>query len=235
MRNLKAILALALFFTFAFGESFDEFDFEEEFAKKEVYDPFITYNRAMTSINDTIYTYALLPVARGYDAVLPDPIQGAFSNFFHNLLYPVRVVNSLLQGKFEESWRVTKRFLINTTIGFAGFSDAAAMHFDLKRGNEDFGQTLGAWGIKSGPYIVLPLLGPSNLRDSFGLVGDWFLNPVGYATNDGYQSLGVASFNYLNEASLNTELYPNLKKEAVDLYLFLRDGYEQRREYMIKE
>ena len=94
----------------------------------EIYDPLIGYNRVMTSINSAFYNYIMYPVSYTYDYIMPDPIQGAFSNFFDNLMYPIRLVNNLLQAKFENSWNETKRFLINTTVGFAGFSDAATMH-----------------------------------------------------------------------------------------------------------
>ena len=124
--------------------------------------------------------------------------------------------------------------MINTTIGFAGFSDAASMHFDIPKHNEDFGQTLGFWGVPAGPHIVWPILGPSNLRDTFGLVGDYFSNPINYIHDDG-TSLGLNVFNKFNEFSKDPNQYENLKKGVIDLYPFLRDSYEQRRNYLIKE
>lgn len=230
---MKFYLALILSFAVAFcDDNLD--DFESEFEKKEVFDPLSGYNRFMTGFNDVIYTYALTPVAKGYDYVVPDPIQGAFSDFFHNLLYPLRLVNNMLQGKWENSWDETKRFLINTTIGFGGLSDAATLHFDIPRHNEDFGQTLGYWGVPAGPHIVWPLLGPSNLRDSFGLVGDYFATPITYM-DDQWTKISITAGYKLNEFSLDPNQYINLKKGAIDLYPFLRDSYEQNREYLIKE
>ncbi|CZE48955.1 MlaA family lipoprotein [Campylobacter geochelonis] len=235
MKKLIAIIFIAIF-AFAEGKisqnDMDEFD--TEFAKKEVFDPLSGYNRVMTSVNDAFYDYILNPVASGYDYVMPDPIQGAFSNFFHNLLYPMRLVNNLLQGKFQNSWEETQRFLINSTIGFVGLSDAATMHFNIPRHNEDFGQTLGHWGVGSGFHIVWPILGPSNLRDSFGLVADHFTNPISYV-DDEWKAAGIKAFSVVNETSLNPDEYKNIKKNAIDLYPFLRDAYEQRREYLIKE
>ncbi|CZE47725.1 MlaA family lipoprotein [Campylobacter geochelonis] len=235
MKKLIAIIFIAIF-AFADGKisqnDMDEFD--TEFAKKEVFDPLSGYNRVMTSVNDAFYDYILNPVASGYDYVMPDPIQGAFSNFFHNLLYPMRLVNNLLQGKFQNSWEETQRFLINSTIGFVGLSDAATMHFNIPRHNEDFGQTLGHWGVGSGFHIVWPILGPSNLRDSFGLVADHFTNPISYV-DDEWEAAGIKAFSVVNETSLNPDEYKNIKKNAIDLYPFLRDAYEQRREYLIKE
>ena len=209
-------------------------DFDEEFAKKEVFDPLSGYNRVMTGFNDVFYRYLVTPVATGYDYVMPDPIQGAFSNFFHNLMYPMRLTNNLLQGKFENSWDETKRFLINTTIGFAGLSDAATLHFNIPRHDEDFGQTLGYWGVPAGPHIVWPILGSSNLRDTFGLVGDFFTNPINYI-DDNTVSLSINAFRIFNDYSREPEFYEKMTSGAVDLYPFLRDAYEQSREQKIKE
>lgn len=230
---MRKLVILSCFFSvFAFCE--DMSDFENEFKEKEVFDPLSGYNRFMTGFNDIVWDYAFTPVLQGYDYIMPDPIQGAFSNFFHNVLYPVRLVNNLLQGKFSNSWDETKRFLINTTIGFAGMSDAASMHFNIPRHDEDFGQTLGYWGIPTGPHIVWPIIGPSNLRDTFGLVGDYFSNPVNYIEDDATR-IGVSVGYRLNDFSIDPLFYRNLKKDAVDLYPFLRDTYEQRRNYLIKE
>lgn len=113
-------------------------------------------------------------------------------------------------------------------------SDAASMHFNIPRHDEDFGQTLGYWGIPAGPHIVWPIIGPSNLRDTLGLVGDYFSNPVNYIEDDATR-IGVSVGYRLNDFSIDPLFYRNLKKDAVDLYPFLRDTYEQRRNYLIKE
>lgn len=229
---LGILLAVSISFSQSSSDSFS--DFEDEFSQKTVFDPLSGYNRVMTGFNDVFYDYVIDPVATGYDYVMPDPIQGAFKDFFHNLLYPVRLVNNLLQGKFENSFDETKRFLINTTIGFAGLSDPATNHFKIPKHNEDFGQTLGYWGVGSGFHIVWPILGPSNLRDTFGLIGDYFANPVTYVVDDTWISLGIKGFGIVNDESIEFK-YKKIKKGAVDLYPFLRDGYEQRRNYLIKE
>lgn len=231
---MRFLLAILFMFTISSSQDIDFNEFEREYSNPQISDPLSGYNRFMTGFNDVFYTYLVTPVAKGYDWVTPDPIQGAFSNFFHNLMYPIRLVNNLLQGKLENSWDETRRFLINTTIGFAGLSDAATLHFDIPSHDEDFGQTLGYWGMGSGFHIVWPILGPSNLRDTFGLVGDFFANPINYI-DDRSTSTGVNVFNKLNEYSLDPDQYEELKKDALDLYPFLRDTYEQRREYLIKE
>ena len=176
--------------------------FDEEFAKREVFDPLSGYNRVMTSFNDVFYSYILTPIASGYDYVMPDPIQGAFSNFFYNILYPMRLVNNLLQGKFENSWDETKRFLINSTVGFGGLNDMAG----IPRHDEDFGQTLGYWGVPAGPHIVWPILGQSNLRDTAGLVGDYFSNPINYI-KDGTVRNSVNGFRIFNDYSRDPKFY----------------------------
>lgn len=200
----------------------------------EVYDPLLGYNRVMTAINGVFYDYVMYPISYSYDYVMPDPIQGAFSNFFDNLLYPVRLINNLLQGKFENSWHETKRFLLNTTIGFAGLSDVATLHFDMPKYNEDFGQTLGVWGVSEGPYIVWPILGPSNLRDTFGLVGDYFVDPLNYIDEE-KTAYGVKIGKAINEDSLNPGALSKEAKSKKDPYIFIRNSYTLKRKYQISE
>lgn len=240
----RVVLVLALFFgalnadifdatTYSLLNSYkDEANYEAN-QNVEVYDPLEGYNRVMTAVNGAFYDYIFYPIAWGYDYVVPDPIQGAFLNFFDNLLYPVRLLNNLLQGDLNGSWSETKRFLINTTLGFAGFSDAASLHFDIPRYQEDFGQTLGAWGVPSGPHIVWPILGHSNLRDSIGLVGDYFANPIGYIDDDATK-YSVGGGKELNEFSVYLDEYNALKLKN-DPYAFSRDLYYMQRQKAISE
>ena len=224
---------------------FDEFsEFEEEFAEEpeEDFDPLSGYNRAMTTFNDAFYTHVLFPVARGYRYVVPEDGRVAISNFFDNLMYPLRLVNNLLQLKFKNSAEETGRFLINSTIGLLGFFDPAEAWFGMEEHDEDFGQTLGYWGVGAGPHIVLPLLGPSNLRDSLSMTADWEVDPLVYKPERSYnvvgsdlEGWGVKSFDYLNDGSFNIEQYESLKKDAVDLYLFFKNVYEQSRKKKIEE
>lgn len=200
---------------------------------KGVYDPLEGYNRVMTSVNGAFYDYLFYPIAWGYDYIMPDPIQGAFLNFFDNILYPVRLLNNLLQGNLDGMWVETKRFAINTTIGFAGFSDAATMHFKMPRYKEDFGQTLGVWGVGSGPHIVWPILGHSNLRDTFGMIGDYFATPISYVEDD-WSRFGINVGKKLNEFSLGLDEYNALKLKE-DPYAFSRDMYYYQREKAIRE
>jgi phospholipid-binding lipoprotein MlaA len=222
----------------------DEFldEFEQEMQVEEKSDPFGGYNRAMTSFNDGAYEYVLSPIAKGYKTVVHEDIRDSIGNFFHNLLYPIRLVNNLLQGKLKNSVEETGRFVINTTIGIFGLFDPAKSYFGLEEHNEDFGQTLGYWGVGPGPHIVLPLLGPSNLRDTLSMYPDSLVNPVDYQSDRGYnltsnstETIYVKAFKTVNKTSIDGEQYDIMKKDAVDLYPFLRDVYEQRRVQQIKE
>lgn len=225
------------------NDDFDD-DFSDEFEEneEEIIDPLSSYNKVMTSFNDKLYTYALIPTSKAYKYVLHEEIRISISNFFKNIFYPIRAVNNLLQLKFKNTAEESGRFLINTTIGIFGLFDPASSFFNLKAHKEDFGQTLGFWGVGPGFHIVLPFLGPSNLRDSFSLIADGYLDPTFSLEKKSWKlpnnlndSIGLTTLYYINKASLNVGQYENLKKDAIELYPFLRDIYEQKREHDIKE
>jgi phospholipid-binding lipoprotein MlaA len=217
-------------------------EFADEMEIEDIYDPFSGYNRAMTTFNDGAYEYVFKPVAKGYKFILHEEIRLSVQNFFHNLYYPVRLVNNLLQGKFENSAQETGRFLLNSTVGILGLFDPAKSEFDLQPHEEDFGQTLGFYGVGAGPHIVLPLLGPSNLRDTLSLYPDALLSPIDYTernywtlTDTVAEYLGLVTLENVNYTSLHINHYDKLKKNAVDLYPYLRDVYEQYRDKQIEE
>ena len=214
----------------------EEFELEDEFeaAAEPLIDPLSGYNRVMTQVNDRLYFWLFKPVAQGYRAVVPEEARLAVGRFFRNLLMPVRFANNLLQLKPKRAGTELTRFVLNTTIGVLGFGDPAANRFDLQAYPEDFGQTLGYYGVGSGFHIVLPLLGPSNLRDTIGLVPDYFLDPVSYIEGSDAR-LAVRAYDRVNYTSLHIGEYESLKKDAVDLYTFLRDSYEQHRVKQIEE
>ena len=217
-------------------DDFDE-EFEDEFndtSEDEVFDPLSGYNRLMTSVNDTIYEWILIPTAKGYRWVVPEPPRRAIDRFFNNLNFPVRFVNNVLQLKFENAGEEFLRFGVNTTIGLLGFTDPAKHWFDLEAHPEDFGQTLGHYGVGGGFHIVLPLLGPSNLRDAISLVPDMYLDPIGQI-EDNEVALGVRALKTVNTFSLRVDEYESLRKDAIDLYPFLRDIYEKNRKRQIEE
>ena len=217
----------------------DEFEDEESTYKP---DPLNKYNRFMTSFNDNLYQHILTPVSDGYSYILNKDIRDSVDNFFDNLYFPPRVVNNLLQGKFNNASEETGRFIINSTVGILGFFDVAKSKFNLYEHREDFGQTLGFYGVDSGPHIVLPIFGPSNLRDTLGMIPDSYISPFDYTdrkwftVTDTWTELGaVKSFEEINSFSLNKINYEKLKKDAIDLYPYLRDVYEQYRDKQIKE
>ena len=229
---MKFLLPFVVFFGLIFAGEVD--DFAEEYEQQShIVDPLSGYNKVMTKFNDFLYVNIFDPITTGYGYVVPAPARTMMDNFFDNLMFPIRFVNNLLQLKFEDAGEETLRFLANTIIGFGGLTDGAK-YYNLQRHDEDFGQTLGYWGVGAGFHVVLPILGPSNLRDIVGFGGDYFANPVSYV-NPSILSFGLTSFNRLNNISLDPDKYENLTKDAIDLYPFLRDSYEQHREFLIKE
>lgn len=231
----KFLLSFLLVFSCVFAEQTQEKgEFDDEFTQpSEIFDPLSGYNRMMTGFNDFMYVNAIHPAIKGYNYIVPEAARTAAGNFFDNLLYPVRFVNNLLQFKFSEAGEETLRFLANTIIGFGGLTDGAK-YYNLQRHDEDFGQTLGYWGVGSGFHVVLPFIGPSNLRDIVGLVGDYYLDPISYV-KPALDSFALKTFRQGNLLSLHPDAYDKLKKDAIDLYPFLRDAYEQRRNHLIKE
>jgi len=224
-----------------FGDEFED-EFEDE--KVEIFDPLSGYNRVMTSFNDKVYIYALDPIATGYTYVLPQTVRIGISNFFSNLLFPLRFTNNLLQLKFENSTEELGRFLINSTFGLLGFMDPAKDELGWNEHNEDFGQTLGFYGLGEGFHVVLPLLGPSNLRDMIGLAADSYINPLTTTgssdiqykiPNNSLENIGITTEKTINSTSLRLGQYENIRKDALDLYPFLRDIYNQARKKQIEE
>lgn len=194
-------------------------------------DPLEGYNRAMYSFNDFADQAVLKPVAKIYSAVTPAPISRSISNFFSNLNEVTVILNDLLQLKFGQAVDDTGRFLLNSTVGVAGILDVAG-HAGYKSHNEDFGQTLGVWGFDSGPYVVLPFLGSSNVRDVFGLIGNTYTNPVPYIDHVSTRNAAIATRMVDNRAgALGAKNV--LQEAALDEYIFVRDAYHQRRESLI--
>ncbi len=216
--------------------------FQEYSSKGEELDPFEAYNRAMTSFNDFIYINFLLPTIKTYAKVINEDIRIGISNFFHNIGFPVRFINNLLQFKLLNAGEELGRFTINSTIGILGFMDSAKEYFNLEKKQEDFGQTLGYYGVGEGFHIVLPFYGPSNLRDTLGLVFDSYFYPLDNIGDLKYKipdttekTIALILYKDINKNSLNPEQYENFKKEAIDLYPFLKDIYTQNRKKLIKE
>jgi len=219
-----------------------EQNFDDEYAQKaENADPLEPYNRLVTSFNDILYVNVLNPTARTYANVVHQDIRVGISNFFHNITFPIRFANNILQFKFSYASEELGRFLLNSTVGILGFMDPAKEQFNLQKREEDFGQTLGYYGFKEGFHIVLPILGPSNLRDLAGNLVDNYIDPLSTGEikykipNNIEKTVAIKTFDTVNKISLNLGKYENVKKDAIDLYPFLKDIYTQQREKLIKE
>jgi phospholipid-binding lipoprotein MlaA len=215
------------------------FDLEEDFTDEdivapEIYDPIEPFNRGMFWVNDKLYFYLFKPVARGY-RVVPEPARQSVSNFFSNLGTPVRFVNSLLQFKFEDAGSELGRLVINSTIGIGGLFDPAKKWFGLRKKDEDFGQTLGRYGVGSGFYIVWPVLGPSSARDTVGMAGDFFLDPLYYIQVKPLEKVGLKALDKETNLSLDKDTYEAIKRQSLDPYLFVRNAYAQRRQGKISK
>jgi len=194
-------------------------------------DPWEGFNRAVFTFNDKADTYVLRPVAKGYKAVTPDPVEQGVGRMFANLGEIVSVGNSLLQGKFRQAGHDTGRFLINSTVGVLGFFDVASEFGLYKNEREDFGQTLGAWGVSSGPYLVLPFLGPSTLRDAPARLVDGYANPINTVDHVPTRN----SIYGVDVVSGRAELLDAEKLISGDRYVFIRDVYLQRRAYLVND
>lgn len=194
-------------------------------------DPLEPFNRAMFSFNEGVDKAILRPVASGYKAVTPEFARRSVSNFFSNAGLPWSTVNAGLQLKAEKFLTGVFRFGVNTIFGFGGLLDIAS-EMGLDHPQEDFGQTLGYWGVKPGPYLVLPILGPSNIRDTVGMTADFFGNPLTYIDDDGTR-YGLTALNGINLRAQLIGADDVVEGAALDKYIFMRDGYMQRRQNLV--
>jgi phospholipid-binding lipoprotein MlaA len=197
-------------------------------------DPLSGLNRAVFEFNDKLYFWALKPIAQGYKAVIPTPVRRGIQNFFHNLGSPVRIVNCFLQGKMPAAASEMCRFVYNTSFGILGFWDPAKDYPHLNPPEEDFGQTLGLFGIGNGIYLVLPILGPSTLRDSLGVVGDYFITPTSYI-DPAALAWSLKAEETVNDQSFRIGQYEELKDAAIEPYESFKDGYLQYRNKKINQ
>lgn len=195
-------------------------------------DPLEGFNRAVFGFNESIDEAILRPVASGYKAVVPEPVRDCVGNFFSNVNDVFVSVNGLLQGKVGDALSDACRVVVNTTAGVLGCFDVASK-LGLERRDRDFGQTFGTWGIASGPYLVLPVLGPSSVRDGLGTLLYASLDPV-WADHVATRNAGF-SLRMVNRRADLLEATNVLEEAALDKYSFVRDAYLQRRRGMIEE
>ena len=209
-------------------------------------DPYEGWNRGVQKFNDTLDKYAMKPVAQGYQWITPGFVDRGITNFFSNIDDIGVTLNDLLQFKLLQAGQDASRFLVNTTLGIAGFIDVPATvneleeehqyglpMIDLPKHEEDFDQTLGVWGVPSGPYLVLPFLGPSSPRGVFGIIGDTAMNPITYIDNQIIQaSLFVVKAVDFRADNLSAS---KIIDEQPDPYQFIRDAYRQRVNYLVND
>jgi phospholipid-binding lipoprotein MlaA len=211
---------------------------EDEYATQRVSDPFAPFNRTVFRFNDSLYRHVARPVARGYQTVVPGLARRGIGSFFENIAFPVRFTGSLLQGKVDRSGREVGKFLLNSTFGLAGFIKISDQVPELKDvPKEDLGQALGSWGIGHGPFLVLPLLGPTSLRDAVGRVGDGFLDPVSWQFVDNADwrvETGLRTLGIIDGLPGVLDTYDALRKSALDPYVAFRNGYLQYRDAELK-
>jgi phospholipid-binding lipoprotein MlaA len=195
-------------------------------------DPFESYNRSMFAFNETVDKYAFKPAAQGYQFIMPNFASKGVSNFFSNVDDIVVFLNQLLQFKFTEAAATSARFVFNTTFGLLGLIDVAS-DMDLPKHSEDFGQTLAYWGVGSGPYIVMPLIGPLTIRDTAGLAVDWtYFDPI-FKRQTLRQSLITLTIKYIDIRAGLLKASNILDETVPDKYAFVRDAYLSRREFLI--
>jgi phospholipid-binding lipoprotein MlaA len=217
----------------------DEMD---DYAVVPVSDPFEPVNRAIFRFNDGLYDYVFRPVSKGYTTVVPAPARKGIGNFFDNIRFPIRFVNSTLQGKFKRAGLETGKFAVNTVAGLGGFirisDDVPAL---ARIPQEDTGQTFGVWRIGAGPYVVLPILGPGTVRDTVGFAGDYFLSPLNWNLKDNIEwytweiDTGVTVVNVVSRLPDTLATYDAARKDALDPYLAVRSSYVQYREAAVKQ
>lgn len=193
-------------------------------------DPWQAFNRKIFAFNEITDRWVLKPVARGYRRITPDPVEAGIANVFSNFGEINVLLNNLLQAKFADAATDTGRLVVNTTVGVAGVFDVAT-RLGLNKNNEDFGQTMGYWGVESGPYLVLPFLGPRTVRDGFGSIPDSYANPVTYVDPDTTRAAVVA----LGLVSTRARLLDAERLVRGDRYIFLRDAYLQRRQFLVND
>ena len=210
-----------------------------EYSATSVADPLEPLNRATFWINDGLYTVILRPITKGYEKVIPKPVRTGIHNAFENVRFPVRFVNDTLQGNFKRAGYETGKFFVNSIAGVGGIgrpSDHIPALADVPEG--DTGQTFAKWGIGHGIYIVLPVLGPSSLRDTVGIAGDYVLNPVNWVSfvYGGYAwTIAIPSTNSLRVTHEQLGVYDSATKSSLDKYLAIRSAYIQHRQEVAKK
>jgi phospholipid-binding lipoprotein MlaA len=195
-------------------------------------DPFVHFNESMLAFNRKADDWVLRPAATGYSHVMPQPARESVGRFFNNVGVIPRFANDVFQGQFKQAGVETARFATNSTLGVGGLFDPADKWFGLKQEPNDFGLTLAKYGVEEGPYLVLPLLGPSTVRDALGKAVDGAMNPVNYAAPSSavYYELAAKAVETVNARSENLTAFEDVDLYSVDLYGAIQDAYLERRQ-----
>ncbi|ASP49420.1 MlaA family lipoprotein [Cognaticolwellia beringensis] len=183
-------------------------------------------NEPIFKFNDTVYRYVLSPLANGYEKVVPEPIDNSIRNFFYNLREPLYAINHLLQGEFSASGKSVSRVLINSTVGLLGLFDAANGLMDLERNKTTFGETLATYGVGHGAYLVLPLLGPSDLRDTASLTFNYFVHPLNFINDEDAATQLLLADGIQAQIPILAK-YPDVIADIENPYEFVRNLYMQ--------
>lgn len=219
------------------SDAYVDYDGDDEGWESEeerISDPFKSYNRPIFKFNNTIATYVLNPLSKAYDLLVPRKAQSSINNLFSNIRMPERFFNNLFQAKFKAAFTEMGRFLINSSLGLGGFFDPARAIFKLEPHDEDFGQTLGYYGMGAGPYIVWPLLGPSSGRDTIGFVVDLAFSPFTWFSILDLEPdevfTGLRGLRHSNDYSYTVrDSYEGIMEGAIDPYIALQHAYIQNR------
>lgn len=197
------------------------------------HDPFERINRVTFGFNQGVDKVLLKPTAKVYSTILPLPVRHSVTNVLANVRSPVVLVNELFQTKFKRATQTLARLIVNTTIGIGGIFDPAT-GLGLRASNEDFGQTLGHYGVRAGPYVVVPFLGPSSPRDGVGRIADLFLDPTTYLLSLELNA-SLTAADIVDSRSRSTKILDQLESTSLDYYATIRSAYQQRREYDIRD
>lgn len=218
------------------GEVYEEDPFEaREPEVPPLSDPWEGFNRSIYKFNDSVYEYALRPVAEVYRDYIGEEFRIALGNLYNVFLAPAKLVSCVVQGKWKSAGIVLVRTVMNVALGWGGMLDVAGQEYGIVEVNEDFGQALGYHGIPTGPYLVLPFLGPSTVRDTVGRVVDSVLNPLFWLVPNAETGAGVTAGRMVNETSFIIDDKKALDESAVDPYISVRDFYHQIREKSVRE
>ncbi len=221
--------------------AFEDYDDEHS---ETISDPLEGWNRFWFGFNDFMLLQVIKPVYAGYAYVTPQPVRTGIGNAFHNIQMPIRLVNCVLQGRFGEAWIEFGRFIVNSTAGFGGLFDVAKQskpRIPVDNRDADFGQTLGVWGVGEGVYLVWPIVGPSTVRDTVGMVGDWTASPLFWMAEpvgpiDEWAALGVGTGLRFNDMGTVIDTYESLTRSAVEPYIAARDAYiKYRRSGLLRD